>query len=374
MRTLLILLLCLAQLLLLGGRNGVQANFREVEELLVLQTMGVDRTRDGLRLSLASSGGNAGSPVRLEATGASISAALERMRESSGEEELFCAHVKRLLLGEAQAEAGVREALDYVSASPELRLDLPVYVLRDAEARDAVLGVGDGEKGVCDALDAVERNAKKRGDLILTSAADLLQSEARHGSALVCALSLRPSSERGEEALTSLVPDGYAVLRGGKLCRMLTAEQAVAVGILKNEPGLSDLTLPLGPGSVAEIELLGGKSRVEPVLGEDGALAGLRVHAQLSASLLETQGRTPRGGERDMDALTAALEQELAARLSAVLQISKELKADFLGLSSLLPAELVGPSEADFAQRLPELSLEISVGARLSHDSDKRGT
>ena len=75
-----------------------------------------------------------------------------------------------------------------------------------------------------------------------------------------------------------------------------------------------------------------------------------------------------------MDALTAALEQELAARLSAVLQISKELKADFLGLSSLLPAELVGPSEADFAQRLPELSLEISVGVRLSHDGDKRGT
>ena len=66
-----------------------------------------------------------------------------------------------------------------------------------------------------------------------------------------------------------------------------------------------------------------------------------------------------------MDALTAALEQELAARLSAVLQISKELKADFLGLSSLLPAELVGPSEADFAQRLPTFTLEISVSARL---------
>ena len=169
------------------------------------------------------------------------------------------------------------------------------------------------------------------------------------------------------------MPDGYAVLRGGKLCRYLTAEQAVAVGILKNEAGLSTLTLRVKGGSLAEVELLGGRSRVEPVLGEDGALAGLRVHAQLRAALLEAQGAAGRGGERDMDALTAALEQELAARLSSVLQISKELKADFLGLSSLLPAELVGPSEADFAQRLPELSLEISVGARLSHDSDKRG-
>ena len=373
MRTLLVLLLCLAQLLFLGGRHGVQANFREVEELLVLQTMGLDRAPGGLRLSLASSGGNAGAPIRLEATGAGIGAALERMRESSGEEELFCAHVKRLLLGEKAAETGVQEALAYVSGAPELRLDLPVYVLRDSEAREAVLGVGDGEKGVCDALDAVERSAKKRGDLILTSAADLLQSEARHGSALVCPLSLRPSSERGEEELLSLVPDGYAVLRGGKLCRYLTAEQAVAVGILKNEAGLSTLTLRVKGGSLAEVELLGGRSRVEPVLGEDGALAGLRVHAQLRAALLEAQGAAGRGGERDMDALTAALEQELAARLSSVLQVSKELKADFLGLSSLLPAELVGPSEADFAQRLPELSLEISVGARLSHDSDKRG-
>ena len=42
------------------------------------------------------------------------------------------------------------------------------------------------------------------------------------------------------------------------------------------------------------------------------------------------------------------------------------------GTPSLLPPALVGPSEADFAQRLPELSLEISVSARLSHSSDKR--
>ena len=147
----------------------------------------------------------------------------------------------------------------------------------------------------------------------------------------------------------------------------------MAVGILKNEAGLSTLTLRLTGGAQGELELLDARSRVEPVLAEDGSLTGLHVHAQLSAALLETQGPSSRGGERDMDALTAALEQELAARLSSVLQVSKELKADFLGLSSLLPAELAGESEADFARRLPELSLEISVSARLIHDSDKRG-
>ncbi len=372
MRTLLILLLCLAQLLLLAGPGGVQTNFREVEDLLVLQTMGLDRAPGGLRLSLASSGDAAGGPVRLEATGATISAALERMRESSGEEELFCAQIKRLLLGETAAERGTDEALAYVSGAPELRLDLPVYVIRRAEARDAVLDVGDGEQGVCDALDAVERSAKKRADLILTSAADLLHDEARHGSALVCALALRPSSEQGKTEALSPVPEGYAVLRGGKLCRYLTAEQAVAVGILKNAPGLSLLSLRDARGTVTELELVAGKSRLSPVLAEDGTLAGLRVRAEVRATVLEAQGGAGRGDARDADALTAALEAELAERLRSTLQVSRELKADFLGLSSLLPPTLVGPSEADFAQRLPELSLEISVSARLSHSSDKR--
>ena len=372
MRTLLVLLLCLAQLLLLGGRGGIQTNFREVEELLVLQTMGLDRTRTGLRLSLASAGGASGEPVRLEATGASVSAALERMQDSSASEELFCAQIKRLLLGEAEAEAGVDEALAYVSGSPSLRLDLPVYVIRDGTAHDAVIGVGDKTHGICDALDAIERSAKKRSDLRLTSAAELLHDGARHGSALVCALSLRPTSEEGSDA-QSAVPDGYAVLRGGKLCRYLTAEQAVAVGILKNEPGLATLSLRDPRSALTEVELLGSRCRIWPVLGEDDALDGLRIDAEVRASILETRGSGGLAGARDLDALTAVLEAETAERLRSTLQVSRELKADFLGLASRLPPALVG-SEEDFAERLPELSLEISVSARLSHNSDKRGS
>ena len=56
MKKLLILLLCAAELLLFTGKNGLRKNYREVEQLLVVQTMGLDTMRGGVTLSLAAAG------------------------------------------------------------------------------------------------------------------------------------------------------------------------------------------------------------------------------------------------------------------------------------------------------------------------------
>ena len=56
MKKLLALMLCAAELLLFAGRDGLRSNYREVEELLVIQTMGLDKTGSGVKLSLAAAG------------------------------------------------------------------------------------------------------------------------------------------------------------------------------------------------------------------------------------------------------------------------------------------------------------------------------
>ena len=107
MRKLLALVLCAAELLLFAGRGGLRANYREVEELLVIQTMGLDESGSGVKLSLAAAGDGEDKVARMEADGISISAAMERLRSSSYEEELFCPHIGRLLLGEKLCENGI---------------------------------------------------------------------------------------------------------------------------------------------------------------------------------------------------------------------------------------------------------------------------
>lgn len=378
MRRLILTALCALELLVFTGRGGLRARYREVEQLLVIQTMGLDDYRGGVTLSLAAMGEADRGVTRLRADGASISAAMERIRGYSYEDELFCPHIRQLLIGEQAAEQGVEPYLAYVCRSPELRLDLPLYVVRGDRAERAVMDVGSADKGICDVMKTVEQRAKRRGDSALTTAARVLRDMERNGSALVCALELGPASggegeADAEGAPLSAAPLGYAILREGKLCRYLTREQAIAVGFLQNEVGPAAVQLQGRHGETAVLEILSGSSRIRPVW-EDGELRGLKVSAEARADILELGGRGALRGAEDGDWLTAQLEAKLSQYLSSALQASKELKADFLGLAEIAERDDPAAFRAlgrDFVDLLPELELEITVSARLSQTEDQ---
>ena len=371
MRRALALGLAALSLLLLTGRRGVRSNFREVEQLLVVQTLGLDGQEGGVSLSLAAKGDSEQGVRRMKAPGSSVTAALDRVRSAIYEEELFYAHAERLLVGEKTAEAGLEGFLTWLERSPEMRLDLPVYVVRGDTAERALLEVGDAQHGICDAMDSADRAARLRGDCALTSAADILRDNARFGSALVCALDLRPAAEQGggEGGSLTAVPAGFAVLREGRLVRFLNTEQAIAAGILKNQIGLSEITVSDRRGKPAVLELKEGRSRIRPVW-EGGTLSGLQVEVELRASVAETAGDTA-----DTDELAARLEEKLASAVSACLQASSSLRADFLGLAAVVerddPARFRALTEP-FPDLLPQLQLEVTVRSTLDHEADRQ--
>lgn len=373
MRRALALGLCALQILLLTGRGGVRTNYREVEQLLVVQTLGLDGKEGGVTLMLAAKGDSEQGVRRMKAPGSSVTAAMDRIRASIYEEELFCAHAERLLVGEKTAEAGLGGFLAWLERSPEMRLDLPLYVVRADTAERAMLEVGDEKHGICDAMDTADRAARRRGDCGLTTAADILRDNARFGSALICALSLRPAAEQGAEEGGTLTaaPSGYAVLRGGKLVRFLNSEQAIAAGILKNEPGLSEITVCDRFGRPAVLEVSGASSRIRPIW-EGAALKGLHIEVQLRASVAELSVGS---ASPDTDELSALLEEKLASAVSTALQASRELRADYLGLAAHVegadPARFRALTQA-FPDLLPELQLEVTVRARLDHAPDRK--
>ena len=376
MRRVLLALLCAAELLLFTGQAGLRRNYREVEQLLVVQTMGLDAAPGGVTLTLAAMGDAEHGVTRLRAEGVSVSAAMERIRGYSYEEELFCPHIGRLLLGEKAAEQGLESTLAYICRSPELRLDLPLFVVRGSTAESAVMEVG-GDMGICDVMRTVEQEARRRGGASLTSAAAVLRDMARCGSALICALDLGQASESGEDGGSdglSAAPLGYAIVREGRLCRYLTREQGIAVGFLKNEVQPASVQLRDRHGNAAVLELVGGGSRIRP-RWENGTLRGLAVSCEARARILERGGRGALRGAEDLDELTAQLESTLSAYVRDTLQASRELKADFLGLGVL--AERADPAAfralgRDFVELLPELELEITVSARLAEPSDMK--
>ena len=400
------LLIIICMLLSLSGCSGIYSNFRELERLLVIQTMGIDYAEEGVGISLASGAKSDGSsPVRLFSPGVSITSAIAHILSYSQEQELFLSHTSHVVLGEEAAKNGINGYLSYICRSPNLRTDIPLYIVKGGTAQEAVMQVGEGSKGISEVLEAVRANVDERGDSKAFSASELLRNLERNGSGLICARECSPSIQEGgtkqegdsgssagtggmespdkagasdgggeKQALTAAAV-GYGVIRGDKLCAYLDKEQAIGVGLLLNIVGISDIVVTDRYATPVTLELDQGSSVIKPVWAEDGSLEMLDIQIKAAANIAEIGGGGHFGEPDYEDYLTAQLETAVSERVSAVIQLSKSLQADFLGLGSIVEmddAEKFRALGGDFASLLPGLPVRISVSGQIKHTNDIR--
>ena len=421
MKRFLSLLIIICSLPALSGCGSIYSNYREIQQLMVVQTMGIDREKGGIQVSLAAAAEAAGSePRRMTAQGATITDAIDRAYKLSYEEEIFFSHVNHLLVGEAAAEEGLVAFLDYVCQSPAMRIDIPLYIVRGSTANQAVMEVGDSSKGISEVMQTVHESFASPSNSQVFTVADTINSLLRYGSALVCAVECVPSSEsvspgksesaqqgggqniqegegqnaqqgqeqnpqeeegqntqdktQGENPLMA-VPAGYAVIRDGKLCKFIEPEEAVAVGLLTGSLPITAITVTDRNGKNASLELNQGSAQITPVWGGKGQLKGLNIQAQVSASVLETDNWQQGSSNEYINHLTAQLESTVSQRLSSLLRTSMKLKADFLGLAGQV--ERKSPENyrlmsQRFSDLLPGLELQITVSGQLSHTNDMK--
>lgn len=363
---------------LLCGCGGMRKQYRRLEQMLVVQTLGLDEDENGHRLTLSSASSNSQKAACLSGSGRTISSALERIRNYSFEEDIFCAHVSHVLIGEEAAKAGIEDILSYICHSPELRIDLPLYIIKGGTAEETISSIGGESKGITELIDSIRSAMEHRGDGNVFTAAEILGNTERNGSALVCAIEYAPSSEKapeeGAEELKTAAVYGYAVLKGNKLVKYIDNKDAVAVGFLLGKPGICEIDLKDHDGHTVTLEIDSGSAELQPVWDEQGYLKGIDVKAKASASVLETTGH---GSDFDnaeyANYLVAQLEKELSTRIGNVLKLSKTLRADFLDLAGKL--EFCEPQHyraavGELSELLPKLELRVSVRGKLSHTND----
>lgn len=425
MKRFLSLLIIIGSLPTFSGCSSIYSNYREIQQLMVIQTMGFDREKGAMQISMAAAAeASGGGPRRMSAQGGTITAAIDRAYKLSYEEEIFLSHVNHLLVGEAAAEEGLGSLLDYVCQSPTMRIDIPLYIVRGGTANQAVMEVGDDNKGISEVMQTVRESFASPSNSHVFTVADTINSLLRYGSALVCAVECVPSSEpigpsksensqqssgqesqqgedqaaqqdgsqdvqqgksqsegqgtqetTQEESPLMAVPAGYAVIREGKLCKFIETEDAVAVGLITDSLPITDITVTDMNSKNTTLELNQGSADVTPVWDSEGKLKGLNIQAQVKASVLETGSWEHSDGNEYINHLTAQLESAISQRLSELLHCSMQLKADFLGLAGQV--ERKSPENyrlmsQSFPELLPGLELEITVRGQLSHTNDMK--
>ena len=357
-----------------GGCSLFPSRLR-TEELAVVQAMGVDREDGLVRLSMvtAEDSSRGEGPVRLSGVGATIPDAIGDISSRAAEEAVFCAHTGAVLLGEASAREDVEGVLRTICRSREIRMDVPLLIVRGESAEKALLGTGDARVGAAELLRSLAASVRTQYGAELPSAARIAGALAEGKCALAAAVECRPSSEQGEDGTPlTLAPAGLALIRDGKLAAFLEPEEAAAVDLLFGARGVHEFVVTDRAGRRATLRSAPGETELRLVRGADGAPEAIELTMRLAASVCAIEGEGMNEGGDRADELAAALERELLRRAGAVLRLRRELGADFLSLRERA-ARACSLSERGREDLLDALPVRLSASVRVSHFGDLRG-
>ena len=372
-------LICAINCLVLCSCSGgsIYSNYREVEQLLMIQAMGFDRCDGGVELSVSSGTGGlsgqgesegGGQIVRMSAAAETLLTAQELIQDYSASEELFFAHTSYIAVGGESAKKSVMPFFDYIERSTELRLDIPLFVVTNGAASELVLGAGGESYDATSVLRSLERNLTLRGDGVIYNAAQIVTALDTNGCALISAVKAVKADESVKEAKQSeltAIPDGYTVIKNGKAVGSIPIEYARGVNILQNKVGPSSVELDTD-GTRATVQLDKCSCDINPVF--DGEhLAGLEIQITLTAALSETADSI------ETQKLSRALANTAKLWVTKVLGISQSLECDFLQLGSVLerkePKRLAGMS-SDLSESLPSIYYNVGVEAEVNRSFD----
>ncbi len=366
------LLFLALSLLPLGGCGGglFFRDQREIDQLVLVQTLGVDRSGKLYRVS--ASAGEEGE-VLLRSGTVTIRRAMEEMQEYTEQKYVFYGHTRHLLLGETAARSSLRNCLGYVERDGEIRLDTNLFVVQGGTAEDIILQAEKAEGSVGDLLESLARDVEILGESHVYSCGEVAEALAEKGCALAAALILTPSDQDlSGERDTAIQGCGYAVLLSSGLCRFLDQNLSRGVNLLTGETRGDVVEAPDGAGDWFAARLTGSRAAFEPTFS-GGELTGLRIRIQVQCSLDEVHSLLDLSSEetiRTMEAGIAGLEQH---RVEEVIRISQELGADFcsLGQSTRMAASWrFDGMEVPWEEVFPTLPVVAEVTALLQRSYD----
>lgn len=309
-----------------GGQSWLPEG-RELENMVLMRTLGVDKSEEGVMVTAASaeqSGGEQPAVVYSHSAG-TVSAACLAM-QSRGSAYIFYGHVGQLLAGEELAAAGLEEALGYVERDIEMRLDTEFYVVRGGNASDAITALSESGTSASERLESMAEDAGLMAASMPRTVRELLSDTARCGATFAPALTLT-----GEEGDYDLAADGYALLKDSTLIGFADGDAALGINLLLGRVEADVVECPMAQGTAA-LRVVGAQTKISPVF-EKGALTGLTVKCAVDASVAQgPENLDLEHSPEEQKALETALAQTERERIVAALTLFQTLDADCLDL------------------------------------------
>ena len=350
-----------------GAGRGLYSNYRPIEELQLVQTLGIDADGEALLLSAAGRPASGGAPETVFRRAASLPEGLDALQERTPRGSLYFAHTRNIVLGQDCAARGLGGVLDYVERDVSTRMGAALFVVRGGSAQGLLCGSGE-DWDVSDVLASVRAETDRRGGSHVFDVRETAVALSEYGAALVCALRTVPveDSMTGASGGLSAVPDGYGILRDGRLVGFLDGDAALAASLLLGKAGAWTRELPDGAGGTLTAELA-CEAPEYAVSQKDAGGVCLTVRAAPTVAVAALDVSRPRAASEA--ALCAEINASLAAAISGVFAREKAEHADFLSLGRALRLHGIDPAALP-ADWLQTLEVRVSVDSCIRHGYD----
>lgn len=370
--TLYIIIFCIFTTLFSGcqGSHSIYSNFREISQLQVIRTMGVDSEEKGkVSVTVASSvGANDEPPSLISRSGSSISQALESIQDYSSKEYIFYAHTNNVLIGEDFAREGIDGLLDYLLRAPDLRAGIDMYLVADNSAKELISKSASPNYDISDGLNSVKNDVEIHTQSHVFTCAEIYQQLCQYGSALICALELIESEDSVFSESPEIIakPLGYGVLKDCELIGYLTGNDARAVGLFMGNLSGGFLQLDLPRDSWVTVEFINSDHLMKPHWSYDGSLESLEFNFDIRCGIVSSKGEMDFMDEGFVDELSQAISEEVSSWICNIIDFSIQSESDFLGLGRDI--RLKQPAKFDampltWSETLSSLDYNVDVRA-----------
>ena len=325
------LLACVLMCALLTGCRGDVPYAREMGDMALLRAMGLDAGKPGVELTVSTAGRMGGEEALvLSAQGESISAAALAV-QSLGDRYVYYGYVDQLLLGEELAAAGVQDVMDYLARESELGLGTQLWVVRGSTATQAIKTAGN--RGIPQRLGQLNIDSKLGAAGITRTATELMSVLARQGSIGLPVLEwVAPREGDGGEGDGMLMPNGYGVMRQGKLVCWVEREAARGVELMEGRVFGHIEDLRLEDGAMVSLAAEDARTTARPVFrGEE--LIGVEIVCCLAARVVQASRPLQ---EEELEQLRFRLELLEGERIVQAVELGQYWDADYLDLKRKL--------------------------------------
>lgn len=360
---------------------------RELNDIGIAVAMGIDKQRDGYVISIqivnpGAISAQGGSSNRSPVTTYSIKSktlfeAIRRLTKETPR-KIYFAHLRMVIISEPLVrKEGLSDVLEFLIRDPELRKDFYVLISKNCSAKQILSILSPIEKIPANKLfRSLEMSQKYWAPTLAVPLDTLVRDIAKQGKDPVATgVTIKGNAKKGEDPKNTEKAVPYAVLsltslavfKGDKLVGWLNESESkgynYAVGNMKSTVG--PITWSKREPLIVEISGVDAKIKTKIKNGKPT----FSIHVKVEANVAEVRRKIDLTKPGMIKKLEKGTSKTIHGRLKAVVAVSKQKKADILGLGNLVyqshPKEWKRMEKNWQKDILPHVPVDIQVETKI---------